>query len=135
MNGYMTRYMDDGRAFMAPIRPGWRWIEGEMIFKRPWQEEDKYLTGEEITRNVLEKSMQEVCPFLRFTTELGEGEGHWLPTLDTKIRVEPDNTISYIYYEKPTTTNVMVQKRSSLDENSKNQILANELSRRLGNTD
>ena len=43
--------------------------------------------------------------------------------------------ISFKYFEKPSTTNVMVQKRSALDENSKSQILANELMRRMGNTD
>ena len=43
--------------------------------------------------------------------------------------------ISFKYFEKPSTTNVMVQKKSALDENSKSQILANELMRRLGNTD
>ena len=64
-----------------------------------------------------------------------EGEEDWLPTLDLMVRVEDNNTISYKYFEKETTTNTMVQKRSALSENSKNQILANDLIRRLGNTD
>ena len=58
-----------------------------------------------------------------------------LNTLDIQIRVEESNITSYKYFEKPTATNVMVQKRSALDENSKSQILANDLIRRLGNTD
>ena len=58
-----------------------------------------------------------------------------MATLDIKIRVESNNSISYIHYEKPTTTNVVVQKRSSLDENSNVQILSNYLIRRLSNTD
>ena len=49
--------------------------------------------------------------------------------------MENTNVISYRYYEKPTTTNTMVQKRSALEENSKAQILSNDLVRRLGNTD
>ena len=84
---------------------------------------------------MMEGSMQEVFKFLRFTTEIGEGEEGWLATLDTEIRVEPTNTISYRHYEKPTTSNVMVQKRTSMDENPKVQILANDLVRRLSNTD
>ena len=72
---------------------------------------------------------------MRFTTEVGEGEERWLPTLDTQIRVEDNNTISYKFYEKPTTTNTMVPKRSALNENSKLQILANDLIRRLSHTD
>ena len=79
--------------------------------------------------------MQKVFRFLRFTTEVGEGEGKWLPTLDLKLRVEKTNQISYRFYEKPSTTNVMMQKRSSLDENSKVQILSNDLERRLAHTD
>ena len=71
--------------------------------------------------------MQGIYPSLRFTTEVGEGEEKWVPTLDTQIRVEKGNTITYTYYEKPTTTNTMVQRRSSLEENSKVQILANDL--------
>ena len=74
-------------------------------------------------------------PFLKFTTEVGEGEGGWLPTLDTQLRVEDNNIISYRFYEKPTTTNTMVPKRSALNENSKVQILANDLIRRLSHTD
>ena len=56
---------------------------------------------------------------MTFTTEIGEGEEEWLATLDTEIRMEPDNTISYRQYEKPTTTNTVVMKRSALEENSK----------------
>ena len=48
------------------------------------------------------------------------------------IRVEADNSISYIHYEKPTTTYTVVQRRSALDENSKVQIPSNDLMRRLG---
>ena len=130
------RYMDDGRAFLSPIKAGWRWKTGRLRFKKAWREEDKDKTGLEITRAALEVSMQEVLTFLRFTTEVGEGEGGWLPTLDIKIRIERgSNKISFKYFEKPSTTNVMVQKKSALDENSKSQILANELMRRLGNTD
>ena len=51
------------------------------------------------------------------------------------MRVESSNIISYRYYEKPTTTNTMVQKRTALNENLKKQILSNDLVRRLANTD
>ena len=71
--------------------------------------EDKEVTSVEITRRVIEGSMQEILPSLRFTTEIVEGEGSWLPTLDIKIRVKENNVISFRYYEKPTMTNVMVE--------------------------
>ena len=129
------RYMDDGRAVLYPIKAGWRWEEGNLWYCKRWEIEDSPLSGVEVTRRVIEASMQEVLPFLKFTTEVGEGEEGWLPTLDTQVRVEGNNMISFKYYEKPTVTNVMVQKRSAMGENSKVQILANEMMRRLGNTD
>ena len=131
------RYMDDGRALLAPLRPGWRWEGGELQFTLRWEKEDLELkkTGTEITREALGRSMQEVLPSLKFTTEVGEGEDEWLATLDTMMRVENSNLVSYRHYEKPSSTNVMVQRRSALEENSKNQILANDLVRRLGNND
>ena len=129
------RYMDDGRVFLNPLRPGWRWHGGGLRYKESWRLEDKEITRIEITRRVIEGSRQEILPSPRFTTEIGEGEGLWLPTLDIQIRVEENNVISFRFYEKPTMTNVMVQRRSALEENSRNQILANELVRRLGNTD
>ena len=117
------------------VKPGWRWIGGELQFTLTWKEEDALVDKVEITRRVLHNSMQEVLPSLSFTTEVGEGEGKWLATLDTEIRVECNNIISYRQFEKPTTTNTVLMKRSALEENAKIQILSNELARRLGNTD
>ena len=78
--------------------------------------------------------MQEVLTFLTLTTEVGDEEG-WLPTLDLNIRMEGNNIVSWKYYEKPTTTSVTVQRRSALEENSKMQILSNDMVRRLASTD
>ena len=127
------RYMDDARIFMPPVRRGWRWIQGELLFKKTWEKEDIQEGVEEleVTRRIIHESMQEVLHFLKFTTEVGEGEEGWLPTLDTRIRVEESNLVSFSYYEKPTVTNVMVQRRSAMEENSKVQILANDMVRRL----
>ena len=43
------------------------------------------LVGEDITRRIVEAIMNEIFHFLRFTTEVGEGEERWLPTLDLRI--------------------------------------------------
>ena len=29
-----VRYMDGGRLFMAPIKRGWRWIQGELQYMK-----------------------------------------------------------------------------------------------------
>ena len=45
--------------------------------------------------------------FLEFTIETGEDFDGWLPSLDTYLAVEKDNTITYNYklYEKPMSAN------------------------------
>ena len=93
------------------------------------------VSAESRTKTILGESMQGIESYLSFTMESGEDfdEG-WLPTLDTTLRVEEDNSIMYKYFEKATTTNQTVQKASAMDENSKIQILANDMIRRLGNT-
>ena len=94
IEGYM-RYMDDGRVFLAPLRPGWRWIEGGLRYKGSWKKEDvaQKISGTDITRRALEKSMQEVLKCLTFTTEVGEGEEEWLATLDVELIVETNNQV------------------------------------------
>ena len=134
INGYW-RYMDDGRILLPAFKAGWRWKENELKFSQKWVQEDENKTGLQRTMEIVEASLQGVHSFLKFTIEVGEGAGEWLPTLDMMMRVEENNMVSFKYYEKPTTSNTMVQKRTALGENSKNQILANDLMRRLGNTD
>ena len=105
-----------------------------MQYTEAWRIEDQYTSPLEVTRRVLEGAMQEILTFLTLTTEVGDEEG-WLPTLDLNLRMEGNNMVSWKYYEKPTTTNVTVQRRSALEENSKMQILSNDLVRRLASTD
>ena len=57
----------------------------------------------------------------------------WLPTLDTKLRVDGSNQILYDFFEKPTSSNLTVQKRTAMGEDSKMQVLSNDLIRRLMN--
>ena len=132
----MARYMDDCRTFLPPVRPGWRWVEGGRLqYCLRWENEDSDLTPTERTRRVVEKSMNEVESFLRFTTESSEDfEDGWLATLDTSLRVEPNNKVLFRYWEKPTNTNRVVQKRTAMGENLKIQILTPEVIRRLANT-
>ena len=47
--------------------------------------------------------MQDIYPYLKFTIEVGEGDEGWLPTLDTQLRVEDNNVVSYRFYKKPLT--------------------------------
>ena len=99
------------------------------------EDENENLSQLEVTARVIRDSMNEVEEFLEFTVEtvLDFQEG-WLPTLDTSIRVVDGNQVLYKHYEKPTTTNTCIRKDSAMAENSKVQILAQDLVRRLHNT-
>ena len=131
----VVRYIDDGRAFMAPVRPGWRWEEGRLQFCIKWQKEDWSLTPTERTKRVVAGSLNEVESFLMFTTESGEDfEDGWLATLDTSLKVDQNNKVLFRYWEKPTNTNRVVQKRTAMGENMKVQILSADMIRRIANT-
>ena len=38
------RYVDDERAFLYPLRAGWRWEDGDLWFRKEWEQEDIYLS-------------------------------------------------------------------------------------------
>ena len=129
------RYMDDGRSFLAPFRPGWRWHEGDLVFCKRWETEDADLSPVERTRRILYGTMQDLEEFLNFTMEtVDDFATGFLPTLDTDLGVTELNEVLYKFYEKPMCSNVCVQKLSAMDENSKVKTLSNELTRRLLNS-
>ena len=81
-----SRYVDDGSDFLFPIRPGWRWEDGGLWYKKSWELEDIKLTGMEITKRVVANSMDRVTKCLRFTTETQEDfSDGWLQTLNLKL--------------------------------------------------
>ena len=86
-------------------------------------------------RRVLAGTMGGVEEFLEFTTEIGsEYPEGWLPTLDTALKVTPQNKVIYRFYKKPEGAKSTIQLRTAMGENSKNQILSQEMVRRLMNT-
>ena len=103
------RYMDDGRAFLFPLKSGWRWHDGSLMFCKRWEQEDLQLSPVERTKRAIHGTMMDLENFLKFTMETGEEfEGGWLPTLDTKLRVEMNNRVLYTHYEKPVASNTCV---------------------------
>ena len=127
--------MDDGRTFLPPIKPGWRWFEGRLRYRLSWEKEDQELSDSEITRKALLGSLVGVEDYLHFTMETQEDfKDQWLPTLDTKLKVEKKtNQVLYAFFEKPTSSNVTVQRRTAMGEDAKIQIVSNDLVRRLQN--
>ena len=128
----IARYMDDGRTLMHPLKPGWRWDKDEesLKFSLAWECEDQELSGAEITRRGLLGSINGVEEDLQFTIELSEDyEDMWLPTLDTSLKVDGSNQVLYKFYEKPTCSNVTVQRNTAMGEDQKVQIVSNDLIR------
>ena len=46
----IARYMDDGRSFLPPLKAGWRWKEGRLLYCVKWEQEDKVLSPTERTK-------------------------------------------------------------------------------------
>ena len=74
--------------------------------------------------------------FLSFTTETGDDYSDgWLPTLDCSIKVDSGtNKILYKFYEKETASKRTVQRSTAMTEDTKIQVVSNDLLRRLMNT-
>ena len=105
-----------------------------MEFCLKWEREDQELSNMEITRRVTLGTLEGVEEFLTFTMETGEDFGdNWLPTLDTSLHVNQNNQVLYRFYEKPTASNVTVQRRTAMGEDALIQTLSNDLVRRLQN--
>ena len=132
---FNSRYMDDGRTAMPPLKPGWRWVEQSLQYCIRWEREDQELTSEEITKKGILGTLNNVEDFLRFTVDTEEDfPDKWLPTLDMKLKVSGSNQVLHDFFEKPTSSNVTVQRRTAMGEDAKIQILSNDLIRRLKNS-
>ena len=81
--------MDDGRTCLPPLKPGWRYVEDQLVFCIKWEREDQELTNTEISRRGLLGTLKGVEDFLDFTMEtVDDYVDKWLPTLDTSLQVD-----------------------------------------------
>ena len=93
-----SRYMDDGRAFLQPIKRGWRWRGEGLVFSKVWEKEDEGRSLLDITVEAIKGSMEGISSYLSFTLETGaDYQDGWLPTLDTNLVVDDENQILYKY--------------------------------------
>ena len=131
----LSRYVDDSRAFLQPIKRGWRYDTRGLVLSQEWAEEDRNLTPTEVTKRVLAGTMKGVEEFLEFTYETCQDfDDGWLPTLDTCLRIGEGNIVEYKHYEKPMSSKRTLQMKTAMNENCKMQILSNDMVRRLLNT-
>ena len=93
------RYVDDSRALLPPIKPGWRWEENQLLYCKRREIEDMEVFGERRTKEILGKTMMGIKDYLKFTVESGEDfHDGWLPTLDTNLKVGPNNLVACTMY-------------------------------------
>ena len=86
------------------------------------------------TLKVLEGSMENVVKGLVMSMESKEDfDGRWLPTLDVSLAMTGSNRLEFTHYEKPTSSNLTLQKRSAMEQNTKMGIMGNEVTRRMFN--
>ena len=131
------RYMDDLRAFLRAIKPGWRWHEGGLYHCEAWMTEDSEDGRSKCRRtgDVLLASMNDIMDFLVFTLEIHEDfEDQKLPTLDTVIYMEAGRIIHFEFFKKPMSSNTVLHAKTALSETVKISSLKEEVVRRLKHT-
>ena len=127
-----SRYVDDLRIYLRPIRKCWTWMNNKWVFN----EKECTKGDHQWTMEQLRESMNGIWTFLEFTVE-GEQDfsDSWLPTLDFKTQVAHYGTIKYLFYSKPMASNIVLEKGTALSKGTVFSSLRQELVRRLLNTD
>ena len=126
------RYVDDVRVLLKPIAKGWRWTDAGWAYSA----QDDIRTPYERTLEELNKSLDFVWSFMKFTTE-GENDFNdaFLPTLDFATHVTEEGYIKYRFFSKPMASNMVLQFGTALSKNCTFSSLRQDLVRRFLNSD
>ena len=126
------RYVDDIRLYLRPIMKGYKWSDNGWCFTE--DEDDR--TPSQRTIEELNKSLNDTWSFLEFTTE-GEADFNdlFLPTLDFATRVDNNGYVKYKFYNKPMTSNLILENGTALSSGCVFSSLRQDLVRRLYNSD
>ena len=127
-------YVDDGRIIMYSLRPGWRWFNGGLWYREDWEQEEKFLSPTERTKNMISRTLGDIVDCLEFTVETPEDyPDNWLPTLDISMHMNSENQLQYRFFEKPTASKVCLQADTALSQNCLVQSLVQDIIRRMLN--
>ena len=118
---------------MHGVMLGWRWMNGEMVYKGTWRMEERRakMTILAKTTEIMEGVMNSICGWLKLTMENESMFGGVLPTLDLNIWISESNEILYSFFEKAMVSPLVLHKRSAMPEGI---TLNQELVRRMVNT-
>ena len=128
--------MDDLRVWLHGVMLGWRWMNGEMVYKGTWRMEERRakMTILAKTTEIMEGVMNSICGWLKLTMENESMFGGVLPTLDLNIWISESNEILYSFFEKAKVSPLVLHKRSAMPEGIRRATLNQELVRRMVNT-
>ena len=127
-------YVDGGRIIMYSLRPGWRWFNGGLWYREDWEQEDKFLSPTERTKNMISRTLGDIVDCLEFTVETPEDyPDNWLPTLDISMHMNSENQLQYRFFEKPTASKLCLQADTALSQNCLVQSLVQDIIRRMLN--
>ena len=136
-------YVDDVRHRSTCLRFGMRWSQDEeqFVWSQEAKDEDKMMkyeqqesTNARMARLCL-PAINSVNKDLVFTAEIPEEfKDKKLPTLDFFLWLEKNGILNWSYFQKSMKTPFVIMEPSAMGEQQRHQILANELIRRLSNT-
>ena len=131
-----ARYMDDVRVWLRAIRLGWRWLEGQLVYRRCWrmEEEGRGMAKLAKTTEILKSIMNSICTWLELTMETEDMFNGVLPTLDLQLWVSSGNRILFSFFEKAMVSAMVLHKRSAIPEGVRRATLNQEMVRRMLNT-
>ena len=129
------RYVDDCRLFLRALNPGWTWTgeKFEYLSSMAKSDSEEGISAVQRTTREITKAMCSMTSFLRFTGEdVSMFDGGVLPTLDTSLWIE-NGLIKFMFFEKPTIGNQVLNKDTALPTASLWSSLLQETVRRLLN--
>ena len=116
--------MEDARTWVSTIRRGTRFQGGKFSWSKEdeLQEETK-TTCEEVTIREFGAALNSLTGFLKYTFETEDDfEDGYVPTLDTKLKVDPQaNRYVHTYYEKPMNCRWVLPFKTAMDPGTKRQ--------------
>ena len=79
--------MDDVPVWLREIRLGWRWVNGQLLYRKCWwmEEKENGMTQLVKTSEVMKGIMNSICCWLELTMENKEIFGGVLPTSTRRV--------------------------------------------------
>ena len=123
VNDLLERYIDDINFMTEALEPGTDYVKGKLVLKPEKIDEDNVVSADIRTMNVIRKVADEVHDMIKFTVDAPSNhEDKKMPVLDLKVWLDNDNqSINYIFYEKPTKSKLVMSNTSALPKKYENE--------------